>query len=102
MPRGTGILPVGLSPNFNRRWCNPYRSRTCLFPISPLHFRRMPTRRHLLLALLALSFGALFAGCTSMTSADSTIPQARPADWEGGIPGMGTMPGSSSGGNGSH
>ena len=20
MPRGTGILPVGLSPNFNRRW----------------------------------------------------------------------------------
>jgi len=44
-------------------------------------------KKPLLLALLALALGSLFAGCVAPKS-DSTIPWARPADWEGKIPGM--------------
>jgi Spy/CpxP family protein refolding chaperone len=44
-------------------------------------------KKPLLIALLALVLGALFAGCMAPKT-DSTIPWARPADWEGRIPGM--------------
>jgi len=44
-------------------------------------------KKSLLLALLALALGSLFAGCVAPRS-DSTIPWNRPADWEGQIPGM--------------
>jgi len=40
-------------------------------------------------ALLALAFTALLGGCQTRSAKDSTIPWGRPADWEGGIPGMG-------------
>jgi hypothetical protein len=42
-----------------------------------------------ILALLAVSFAAIFTGCTS-TPEESSIPWNRPASWEGGIPGMGS------------
>ncbi|MET0262645.1 MAG: hypothetical protein ABW223_07090 [Rariglobus sp.] len=42
--------------------------------------------------LIALAGAAAFlAGCTTKTEQDSTIPWSRPANWEGGIPGMGGM-----------
>ncbi len=41
-----------------------------------------------LLALLLLTLGALFTGCTTRSSKDSSIPWSRPADWEGQIPGL--------------
>jgi hypothetical protein len=44
-------------------------------------------KKPLLLGLLALALGSLFAGCVA-TKTDSTIPWNRPADWEGEIPGM--------------
>ena len=40
-------------------------------------------------ALLAIAFAAIAAGCATRSAKDSTIPWGRPADWEGGIPGMG-------------
>jgi len=45
--------------------------------------------KKIILALLALSFAAILAGCQTRSAQDSTIPWSRPADWEGGIPGMG-------------
>ena len=44
--------------------------------------------KKLILATLALALGAILTGCTTSPK-DSTIPWGRPADWEGGIPGMG-------------
>jgi hypothetical protein len=44
-----------------------------------------------ILILIALS--ALLAGCTSPGDRYSSIPQDRPANWEGQIPGMGQTPG---------
>jgi len=45
--------------------------------------------KKIILALLALGFIAIAAGCTTRSAQDSTIPWSRPASWEGGIPGMG-------------
>jgi hypothetical protein len=45
--------------------------------------------KKLLSALLFLALAAAFSGCTTKTSKDTTIPWSRPANWEGGIPGMG-------------
>lgn len=42
-----------------------------------------------LFAFLTLALLAIFSGCTTKTSKDTSIPWGRPADWEGGIPGMG-------------
>jgi hypothetical protein len=50
-------------------------------------------RQPLLLLLLGL-FGLILSGCTTMTERDTSIPQSRPAAWEGQVPGMGTTPGS--------
>lgn len=49
------------------------------------------------LVLLALgsAFALLATGCATKQPEDSSIPWSRPASWEGGIPGMGSM-----GGNG--
>lgn len=47
------------------------------------------TIRSILLGLILL-LPLLFAvGCTGKTPDDSTIPHARPASWEGGLPGFG-------------
>jgi hypothetical protein len=45
-------------------------------------------------ALLLLTLAALLAGCTSGDARYSSIPQDRPANWEGQIPGMNQTPGS--------
>jgi len=54
--------------------------------------------------LVALVLGSILSGCaTSSNTVGNTIPQARPASWEGGIPGMGGFTGntnSPTGGNG--
>ncbi|MDE3084607.1 MAG: hypothetical protein KGJ37_05230 [Verrucomicrobiota bacterium] len=42
---------------------------------------------------LALIFAALLVGCTSPQDQYSSIPQARPAGWEGQIPGVGSTQG---------
>jgi hypothetical protein len=62
----------------------------------------MPSRRPTLLILAALAFGALLSGCASENAVENnTIPQARPADWQGGIPGMSNaFGGNTGGGNG--
>jgi len=44
--------------------------------------------KKLIITLFALALTAIFTGCTT-SPRDSTIPWGRPADWEGGIPGMG-------------
>ncbi len=44
-----------------------------------------------LLTLLSLTFLAILCGCTSRTAQDGSIPWGRPANWEGTIPGMGSM-----------
>lgn len=46
--------------------------------------------KRLIIAFLATAMLALFAGCTTKTSKDTSIPWSRPASWEGGIPGMGS------------
>lgn len=43
-----------------------------------------------LFALLLVGLSAFFAGCSTKTNRDSSIPWSRPANWEGGIPGMGS------------
>jgi hypothetical protein len=52
----------------------------------------MPRFKKLFLLVLALC-GALLCsiGCSTKTEQESTIPWSRPANWEGGIPGMGGM-----------
>jgi len=46
--------------------------------------------KKLLTMLFAAALLLLCAGCpTNPSNAGSAIPQARPAPWEGGIPGMG-------------
>lgn len=45
--------------------------------------------KKLLIAFLATAFLAIFTGCSTRTSKDTSIPWSRPASWEGGIPGMG-------------
>ena len=45
--------------------------------------------KKLIIAFLALTFLALFSGCLTRTNKDTSIPWGRPANWEGGIPGMG-------------
>jgi hypothetical protein len=57
-------------------------------------FRRQTAdHRHImkkfLIALLTTALLAIFTGCTTRTSKDTSIPWSRPASWEGGIPGMG-------------
>lgn len=47
--------------------------------------------KQVLLALVVAGASLLISGCTTKTEADSTIPWSRPANWEGGIPGMGGM-----------
>ncbi|HEV8072514.1 MAG TPA: hypothetical protein VGP21_00160 [Opitutaceae bacterium] len=46
--------------------------------------------------LLLLALAALLAGCTSAGDRYSSIPQDRPANWEGqgSVPGMVAAPGS--------
>ena len=46
------------------------------------------------LILLLLALAALFAGCTSPGDKYSSMPQDRPANWEGQIPGLGQTQGS--------
>jgi hypothetical protein len=48
--------------------------------------------------LLLLALAALLAGCTSAGDRYSSIPQDRPANWEGQsqVPGMAVTPGSGS------
>ena len=59
------------------------------------HFPPMPTRRLSFLLLLTILCEGFFAGCTTDLSQanPSSIPQSRPASWEGGIPGMSNLPG---------
>jgi len=54
----------------------------------------MSRLKKLFLLVLALT-GALLCstGCSTKTEQESTIPWSRPANWEGGIPGMGGMGG---------
>ena len=52
-------------------------------------------RTSLIIALAATLLG--LAGCGSIESekpSDSTLPQAQPASWQGGLPGMGQQSGS--------
>jgi hypothetical protein len=59
----------------------------------------MPSRRHLLLVLAALALGAFLSGCASENATENnTVPWTRPADWQGGIPGLGSAFGGSTGG----
>ena len=44
--------------------------------------------------LLLLALAALLAGCTSPGDRYSSMPQDRPANWEGQMPGMSNSPGS--------
>jgi hypothetical protein len=44
--------------------------------------------------LLLLALAALLAGCTSEGDRYSSVPQDRPANWEGQMPGMTNSPGS--------
>jgi hypothetical protein len=54
----------------------------------------MSRLKKLILLALALSGASLFlTGCSTKTEQDSTIPWSRPANWEGGIPGMGGLGG---------
>ena len=48
--------------------------------------------------LILLALAALLAGCTSAGDRYSSIPQDRPANWEGQsqVPGMAQTPGSGS------
>ena len=48
--------------------------------------------KSLLLALLAAALALPLTSCRTPTDADNTIPWSRPANWEGGLPGMGAMP----------
>jgi nitrous oxide reductase accessory protein NosL len=48
----------------------------------------------LLVASVVVVGSLAFAGCTTKTDQDTSIPWSRPAGWEGQIPGMGTTPGS--------
>ena len=50
-------------------------------------------KKLVLLSLAVSGLSLLVSGCTTKTEADSTIPWSRPANWEGGIPGMGGMGG---------
>ena len=54
-------------------------------------FLPMTVLKKLLLAALLAALGAGWTGCVGPKS-DSTIPWARPATWEGEIPGMGAGP----------
>ncbi len=52
-------------------------------------------RTSLIIAIAATLLGLV--GCESIESekpADSTLPQAQPASWQGGLPGMGQQGGS--------
>ena len=62
----------------------------------------MQSRRSTLFALAVLALGSLLTGCGTYSQDANAIPQARRAEWEGGIPGMGSMGGGSGvgGGNG--
>jgi hypothetical protein len=67
----------------------------------------MTLRRPVLFLMPAIFIGALLAGCTTAPATDqsavSNLPQARPASWQGGIPGLSNMTGnagSPTGGNG--
>jgi uncharacterized lipoprotein YajG len=62
----------------------------------------MSSRRHIKLVLAALALGMFLSGCASDSDiVNNTIPQARPADWQAGIPGMGNaFGGDNGGGNG--
>jgi uncharacterized lipoprotein YajG len=42
------------------------------------------------LSLLLLAAAALFAGCSTQTPSDSSMPWAQPANWENQVPGMGS------------
>jgi hypothetical protein len=44
--------------------------------------------------LILFALAALLAGCTSPNDKYSSIPQDRPANWEGQIPGMPATSGS--------
>jgi hypothetical protein len=44
--------------------------------------------------LLWLALAALLSGCTSAGARYSSVPQDRPANWEGQMPGMTNSPGS--------
>jgi hypothetical protein len=44
--------------------------------------------------LILLVLAALLAGCTSGGDKYSSIPQDRPANWEGQVPGLNQLPGS--------
>ncbi|HTJ79777.1 MAG TPA: hypothetical protein VL357_12350 [Rariglobus sp.] len=56
----------------------------------------MPFSKKLVLTVLALT-GLMVtlatSGCSSKSPEDSSIPWSRPANWEGGIPGMGGLGG---------
>jgi hypothetical protein len=55
--------------------------------------------RHTLIVLAALVIGAFVSGCASDTTTENnTIPWTRPADWQGGIPGMSNAFGGNTGG----
>ena len=46
------------------------------------------------LILFLFAMASLFAGCMSTNDKYSSIPQDRPANWEGQVPGMSPTPGS--------
>jgi uncharacterized lipoprotein YajG len=41
-------------------------------------------------SLLLLAAAALFAGCSTQSPQDSSMPWSRPANWENQVPGMGS------------
>ncbi|WP_309400899.1 hypothetical protein [Cerasicoccus maritimus] len=45
-------------------------------------------RLRLLLAAAILGLGGFLSGCESANPEQSNLPWARPAEWEGGAPGM--------------
>ena len=45
------------------------------------------------LILVSMVTALAMSGCSTKTEQDSSIPWSRPANWEGGIPGMGSMGG---------
>jgi len=58
----------------------------------------MDSRCHALVVLAALTLGAFLSGCASEdVMNNNAIPQARPADWQGGIPGLGSEHGGTQG-----
>lgn len=54
---------------------------------------RIPRLTRMLLLIGSIVAATLISGCASKHPDESQLPWARPATWEGGLPGMGGAPG---------